>query len=102
MQTKIPTQIVAKELGLTRCPICKNPYVFTNNGFKQSKSSPSKDHILPKERYTKETPFLTRSGNVKNIKIMCSRCNYKRASFNHCIAALVLSRLIKGDKRFYT
>jgi len=97
-----PTVILARERGLIECPICFQPYVFTSNEFNHHKQSPSRDHILPKERYTQETYILVNTKQINNITIMCSECNEKRGHFNHCIAALILHRFTEGDDRFYT
>lgn len=93
------------------CPICKEEYAYfpincsaktlREIGYSSNLKRISYDHILPKARYTNEIrKFLTNQG-FKNKIYMCAACNSERADNNHCIAALILNRFRKGDKRFY-
>ncbi len=94
------------------CPICNEDYVKIpkrDASIKEHKSYNGHikritlDHILPKQRYTDDFRLLLiEKSGFRNIKYMCAECNSQRGSpFNHCVAAMIMYRLTKGDTRFY-
>lgn len=95
----------------THCPICHVKYFDINcidpndkNGsveYSSRQDKISRDHILPKVRMTDDFRKLTNIGQIRNIVYMCSRCNSERGDNNHCLAAMILKRLINDDDRFY-
>lgn len=89
------------------CPICKEKYTPLSlldeypRKYDASMLKRSRDHILPKCRINSDFRAIQYDGTTRNIMIMCAGCNLRRANNNHCIAALILGRLVNGDKRFY-
>ena len=114
MEQNMPKSVVHTEFykQFKYCPVCKENFSMEgfvpntrNKKYSENQKKITRDHILPKVRITLDLRVLMngKKDGVKNHKAMCAECNSERGfvKYDHCIAALVLDRLVKGDMRFY-
>lgn len=89
-----------------RCPYCKEEMVCVASFPKKRfpGKAMTRDHILPKCRYNDDFFILMSiDQTIRNIIWICNSCNRDRGNpeYNHCVVAMILDRLVKGDDRFY-
>ena len=89
-----------------RCPYCKQEMICAPQIRKKTfpRNAMTRDHnILPRCYYTEEIRNFFMNKNARNFIMVCNSCNCRRAQpkYNHCVAAMILDRLINGDERFY-
>ena len=56
----------------------------------------SRDHILPKVRFTPIIRRMLVQGLFQNFRDSCARCNSNRADVGHCPGALAAARAVPG------
>lgn len=52
----------------------------------------SRDHIIPREWGGMDTLWWDESGEVRNVKPACVKCNQLRARCGHCVGAMAAVR----------
>ena len=96
---KLNSRVLGRYVPDGRCPCCSMP-MTTRKSRNPPPEKATRDHILPRARGG-ELLSLAVPG-VRNIRIICKRCNERRGLADHCWALVMCAKAIREKQRHGT